>query len=598
MAGKELDSRTDLFSFGAVLYEMATGRQAFSGNTSGVIFHSILEKNPAAASRVNPELPAKLEEIISKALEKDREVRYQHAGDIRADLKRLKRNTSSGTTAVNVEALARPWWRKKSAGISVAVILLLAVGAAGARYAWMSRGQAIGSVAVLPFSGANSDPGTEFLQEGISDGITDALSQVPNLKVMSSSSVFRYKGKQSDPQQAGKDLKVDAVLTGRMVQGGDTLAVNAELVNVADGTQVWGARYSTKLADASNLQLEIVRDVSEKLRLRLSGEQHQRLDRRPTENAEAYQFYAQGRHEIDKGTDASWKKAAQFFQQAIDKDPNYSAAYAGLADAYGILGSVSDIQPKEAFEKAKAAANRAITLDDRLADAHASLGYVDWFTWEFGAAERELRRAIELNPNLAIAHLFYSRYLTSLGRFNDAEKELGRAQELDPLSLQVMFDAGQLFYFQRQYDQAIAQYQKLTEIDPNYATAYLYMGEAHFGKGEYAAGVQAATQYSIAGGYSAVAAEAKQVYAKSGYRGLLQHRISLQNDPGNLEFYFPWQVATDYARLGDKENAFLWLEKCYSERQGMEFLKIDPALDSLRSDPRFTDLVRRVGFPQ
>jgi eukaryotic-like serine/threonine-protein kinase len=597
VAGKELDSRTDLFSFGAVLYEMATGRQAFSGNTSGVIFHSILEKNPAAAARVNPELPAKLEEIISKALEKDREVRYQHAGDIRADLKRLKRDTSSGTTAVNVTVPRAPWWRKKSAGIAVVVILLVAVGVV-ARYGWMSRGQAIGSVAVLPFTGSGSDPGTDFLQEGISDGITDALSQMPNLKVMASSSMFRYKGKENDPQQAGRDLKVDAVLTGRMVRSGDTLAVNAELVKVTDGSQIWGERYSKRLADVSTLQQEIVRDVSDKLRLRLSGEQHQRLERHATEDAEAYQFYVQGRHEMDKFTDASWKKAAGFFQQAVNRDPRYAAAYAGLAEAYGILGSESDLPSKEAYQKANAAANRAIALDDGLADAHASLGFVDWLTWEFGAAERELRRALELNPNLAIAHLYYARYLGSLGKFSEAEKEMDRAQELDPLSLQVTLAAGQTFYFGKRYDQAVAQFQKVLEIDPNYITVHLGLSDSHFAKGEYAEAVEEALLYAMASGYPAIAAEGKQAYAKSGHRGVLEHRISKESDPGNLEFYYPWQVAQDYARLGDKDKAFLWLERCYAERAGLVFLKVEPALDSLHSDPRFADLVRRVGFPQ
>jgi tetratricopeptide (TPR) repeat protein len=322
------------------------------------------------------------------------------------------------------------------------------------------------------------------------------------------------------------------------------------------------------------------------------------LERRPTEDPEAYQFYVQGRHEMDKFTDASWKKAAEFFQRAIDKDPSYAAAYPGLADAYAILGSVSDLPPKEAYQKANAAAKRAIALDDGLAEAHASLGYVDWFTWEFGAAERELRRAIDLNPNLAIAHLYSSRYMATLGRFGEAEKELDRAQELDPLSLQVMYDTGQLSYFRGQYDQALAELQKVTEIDTNYATAYLYMAEAHFAKREYAAGVQSAAQYSVSGGYPTVAAEFKQAYARSGYRGALQYRISRQNDPGNLEFYFPWQVATDYARLGDKEKAFLWLEKCYAERSGLMFLKVEPALEGLHSDPRFADLMRRAGFPQ
>jgi TolB-like protein/Tfp pilus assembly protein PilF len=472
------------------------------------------------------------------------------------------------------------------------------VGVIGALYAWVSRSQAIGSVAVLPFTGSGSDPGTEFLQEGISEGITDALSQMPNLKVMASSSVFRYKGKENDPQQAGRDLKVDAVLTGRMVQSGDTLAVNAELVNVADGSQIWGERYSKKLADISGLQQEIVRDVSDKLRLRLSGEQHERLERRPTEDAEAYQFYVRGRHEMDRVSDAGWKKAAGFFQQAVDKDPSYAAAYAGLAEAYGVLGEESDLPSNEAYPKANAAANRAIAIDDRLAEAHASLGSVDLNTWEFAAAERELRRALELNPNLAIAHSHYARYLWSLGRFSEAETELDRAQELDPLSLQVAFQAGRLFYFWRHYDQAIAQFQKLLELDPSYATAHLGMSGAHFAKGEYAEAVEEGRLYLIASGYTAVAAEAKQAYAKSGYRGALQHRISKQSDPGDLEFYYPWQVAQDYARLGDQEKAFLWLEKCYAERVGLLELKVEPALDSLHSDPRFADLVRRVGFPQ
>jgi eukaryotic-like serine/threonine-protein kinase len=597
VAGKDLDARTDLFSFGAVLYEMATGRQAFSGNTSGIIFHSILEKNPAAVSRLNPELPAKLEEIVGKALEKDRDVRYQHAADIRADLKRLKRDTTSGTSAVNVALPATPWWRKKSAGIAV-VAVLLALGAVAARYGWLSRGRTISSVAVLPFTGSAADQGTEFLQEGISDGITDALSQMPNLKVMASSSVFRYKGKTNDPQQAGRDLKVDAVLTGRMAQSGDTLAVNAELVNVADGSQIWGEQYSRKLADVPGLQREIVRDVSDKLRLKLTGEQQQRLERHPTENAEAYQFYVQGRHEMDKFTDAAWKKAAGYFQQAVDKDATYSAAYAGLAEAYVILGEESDLPSREAFEKARAAANRAITLDDGLAEAHASLGYVDWNTWEFAAAEREFRRALDLNPNLAIAHFYYARYFMSLGRFNDTEKELQRAQELDPLSLAVALQVGYLSYLRHRNDQAIAQLQKVLEIDPNYATAHLAMFAAYVAKGDHAEAAEEASQYLATTGNPKFAAELKQAYAKSGFRGVLQYQISKRSDPGNLELYYPFTVALDYANLGDKDKAFFWLEKCYADRVGLLDLKVEPALDSLRSDPRFADLVRRVGFPQ
>jgi len=601
VAGKELDARTDLFSFGAVLYEMATGRQAFSGSTSGIIFHSILEKNPAAMSRMNPELPAKLEEIIGKALEKDREVRYQHAGDMRADLKRLKRDTSSGTTAVNV-AVPAAGWRRKLVGIAVAVVLLLAVGGIGARSWWTKRSQVIGSVAVLPFTESSADPGTEFLQEGISEGITDALSQMPNLKVMASSSVFRYKRKEkekeNDPQQAGKDLKVDAVLTGRIVRSGDTLAVSAELVNVADGSQIWGERYNEQMADISALQQEIVSDISSKLRLRLSGEEKQRLARRPTENAEAYRFYLLGRRELDKFTDQGWKNAAQYFQQAVDKDPNYAAAYAGLSEAYVLLGYDVDLPTKEAYQKARAAAERSIALDDTLAEGHAAFGRYYWATWNFADAEREHRRAIELNPNLAIAHLYYSAFLASVGRFAEAEEQARRAQELDPLSLPINTWLGNLSYYERDFDKAITLFKRVVETDPSHADARLSLSDTYFAKGMCNQGVQEAEAYMELTGYPKIAEHGKQAYAKSGCRGFLLARIAHETDPSDLELYDPFRAALDNALLGDKGKAFYWLERCYTEHVGLGFVKIDPVFESLHSDPRFADLLKRIGFPQ
>ncbi len=595
--GKELDARTDLFSFGAVLYEMATGRQAFSGSTTGIIFNSILEKNPAAVSRVNPELPAKLEEIIAKALEKDREVRYQHAGDVRADLKRLKRDTSSGTTAVKAAAPAA-WWRRKSAVIAVAAVLVLAVGVIGARYWGMNRNQAIGSVAVLPFTESSADPATEFLQEGISEGITDALSQMPNLKVMASSSVFRYKGKDGDPQQAGKDLKVDAVLTGRMVRSGDTLAVRAELVNVADGSQIWGEHYDEKMADISALQQEIVSDISSKLQLKLSGEVKQRLGRRPTENAEAYKFYLQGRQEMDKWTDSSWKKAAQYFQQAVDQDQNYAAAYAGLSEAYVLLGANVDLPTKEAYEKARVAAERSIALDDTLAEGHAAFARYLWVILDFAGADRESRRAIELNPNLASAHQEYSRYLTSIGRFAEADEQGRRALELDPLSLQINSWLGDLSYFEHDLDKAIALYKKVLETDPNYPYPHLGLSDAYFVKGVCEPAVKEVMTYMDLTGYPQLATEGRQAYARSGCKGFLLHRIVIESDSSKLEFYEPTRAASDYALLGDKEKAFYWLERCYTEHAGMVWVKVDPVFDSLHSDPRFADLLKRLGFPQ
>ena len=594
--GKELDARTDLFSFGAVLYEMCTGALPFRGNTPGLIFNAILERAPVAPIRLNPDVPVELERIINKALEKDRDTRCRSAAELRADLKRMKRDTTSGTSAAAVVAPRR--WRRKTAVVAAASVGVAAVGFVLARYELPGRAQSISSVAVLPFTGSSHDANTDFLQEGVTEGITDTLSQMPNLKVMSSSSVFRYKRGDGDPQKAGQDLKVDAVVTGRIVQLGDAVAVNAELVRVVDGTQIWGERYNEKLADVAALQQEIVTNISSRLRLKLSGEERQSLAPRTTENAEAYQFYLQGRREMAKADDPGWKKAAQYFQQAVDKDPDYAPAYAGLAEAYGILGYVEDLPPKEAYEKAQAAARRAIALDDGSAEAHAIFGFVHMIRWEFDLADRELRRALDLNPNLPRVHFYYSWRFAALGLFRQALEEERRAQELDPLSLQLNTWAGEILILQHENDRAIAELQKVLEIDPKYSAAHRLESDAYFAKGMCEQGVQEALTYTEIAGYPEVATEGRQIFAKSGCKGLLLYRIRKESDPAQLEFYFPIQVAQDYARLGDREKAFEWLEKCYSDRVGLVLVRFDPAFDGLRSDTRFDNLMRKVGLLQ
>jgi serine/threonine protein kinase/tetratricopeptide (TPR) repeat protein len=598
VAGKDLDARTDLFSFGAVLYEMATGRQAFSGNTSGVIFHSILEKNPPSISRLNPELPSRLEEVIIKALEKDREVRYQHAADIRADLKRLKRDTSSGTVSAPVVRKAAPWWRAKPAWTAGTITLLAISALVGTRYGFRTQQLSIGSVAVLPFSGLSSDPNTEFLQDGITDGIIDTLSQMPNLRVMSSSSVLRYKGREADPQKAGKDLHVDAVLIGRIAQRGDLFSVNAELVNVADNSQIWGEQYSEKMADISALQQEIVRDISDRLRLKLSGAEKERLTKRPTANPEAYELYLRGRHEMYKWTGAGFRKSVEDFQQAIDKDPGYAAAYAGLADGYSLLSNEGYLPAKDAFQKAEAAANRAIALDDSLGEAYLALALVHWSTYKFNDAQREFRRAIELNPNSSLAHQRYSAYLVSLHRFSEGLSEERRALELDPLNLHANNRLGEIFLFQGDYDRAIEQWRKSLEIDPTHPEALYYVSYWYQVKGQYDEAMNYLGQALTNEGHADIAAENKRVYAASGWKGVLRKRIERASNPANKRFYDPYDVADTYAYFGENDKALLWLERAYAEQIPMSFLMVDPELDHLRSDPRYKDLVRRIGFPQ
>jgi eukaryotic-like serine/threonine-protein kinase len=593
--GKDLDVRTDLFSFGAVLYEMATGQQAFSGKTSGVIFHSILEKTPVQAAKLNSAVTPGLQEIIAKALEKDRDLRYQHASEILADLKRLKRSSTPVIDTIDREAQKQPRWSKR-VFLSIATLALFCFGIGLLWSRWGSATKAIGSVAVLPFTGSVSDPSATFLEEGITEAVTDALSQMPNLKVTSSNTVFRYKGRDGDPQQAGRDLRVNAILTGHMSELGDTVAVNAELINVADGTRLWGHRYSENKANIPSLQQEIVSDISERLSSRLSESDKKRLARPLTENADAYRLYLQGRRQMNLWNDTSWKKAAEYFQQAVDKDPNYALAYAGLSDAVGMLGYNMDLPPKDAYERARVSAERALVLDPNSAEGYSALGNWNWMTHNFPKAESLHRRAIELNPNLALVHLHYSRLLESQGRFAEGEEQNRKAQELDPLSLQANSEEGDLHYYEGDFDGALVRHQRVLEIDPTYADAHGSISMDYFAKGMCDHAVQESILAVDLTGPQELATKIKKGYAAAGCKGFLLARISMSTDPNRWDLYFPLQVAADYARLGDKERALYWLDRCYEEGGGMNFVKVDAAFSNLRSDPRYADLLRKIGF--
>ncbi len=462
---KELDARTDLFSFGVVLYEMATGTQPFRGETSGVIFESILNRPPVAPVRINPEVPHKLEEIIQRALEKDREVRYQSAAEMRAELKRLKRDIESQNVLAPTEAETgkrplRLLW-------ALPAIALLAAGVLAWRFSrpHTSDGAAIHSVAVLPFVNASKDPEMDYLSDGMSAEITNSLSRLSNLQVMASSTVARYKTRQDDPQGVGRELHVDAVLTGRVAEHGDKLDVGAELVNVTTGAQLWGQRYERGVNEASQLQAAITSEVASQLQPRLSGSQRESIAKAGTSNAEAYQLYLKGRYHEEKYTRADVNTGNEEFRRAIQLDPNYAAAYAGLAYSY-VIANDFFLSPNDSMPPAREAAKKALQLDELNPEAHIASAWVKWgYDYDPAAGEADLKRAIKLAPRDGSAHWTYGYFLVLGGKTEAGIEEGRRAVALDPASLETNAFLGGDLYYGHRYDEAVKQLRTTIDMD-------------------------------------------------------------------------------------------------------------------------------------
>jgi eukaryotic-like serine/threonine-protein kinase len=603
--GKELDARTDLFSFGAMLYEMATGLLPFRGDTSGVIFESILNRTPAPVVRLNPDTPSKLEDIISKCLEKDRNLRYQHAADIRTDLQRLKRDTEPSKAAASATAPARWTHRTKLIGAAAFVFVIAATVVAAFFFNSGDRAS-LNSVAVLPFFDASGDPNAEYISDGITEGIIDRLSGLPNLKVISRTSAFHYKGREIEPRKVGKELGVEALVTGRVIQRGDDLSVSVELVDAREDKQLWGEQYEVKLADIVSVQQRIATAVSGNLRVRLTSEEKTRLAKSSGTNPEAYRLYLKGRYHANQTTAAELKKGIEYFQQAIDKDPDYALAYAGLADSYSSLGGGwMYLPPTDSFPKAKAAAMKALELDDTLAEAHAALAYAVFFAdWDWPRTEREFKRAIELNPNSALSHDRYAECLKTRLRFNESIAEAQLAQELDPLSPDIVSQLGNVYLMARRYDESIAQYQKALDLNPNLPVVRCMLALAYAMKRMYPQALaefdKIADQDKVtAAGNQFVAGTLGWVYAVSGRRAdalKIAQEFKDLSAHAYVDFYWSGVI---YAGLGDKDESFRLLEMSYQEHAAaMPYLAIDPFFYGIRSDPRYTDLLRRMGLPK
>jgi serine/threonine protein kinase/tetratricopeptide (TPR) repeat protein len=597
--GDALDARTDIFSLGLVLYEMATGRQAFGGGTGGAIIEAVLTRPPVSVRSINPEIPPALEAIINRTLHKDRDQRYLHAADLVADLQRLKREIDSGLPdreAVTGSPLGSTADPPSSPGQPISRSSTLQTGSFRApRVA-----KTIGSLAVLPFENVSRDPENDYLSDGITASLINNLATVPKLRVIAQSTVFRYKGREIDPQVVGRELNVRAVLTGRMMQSGGSLRIGTELVDVATGSLLWGAQFDRKPGDIFVIQDEISSEISGKLRLRLTHAEKKRLVKRHTEDAEAYRLYLQGRHHWERWTEEGFYKAIGYFHQAIQHDPSYALAQDGVADCYVLLGWNSYLPPKDAFPKAKAAAMAALEIAPDLGEARTDLAAVLWLhDWRWAEAQREFQRSLELNPCYPTANHYYAECLMTMGRNADALTRMKTSLELDPLSLIINVAIGWAYYHARQYDEAVRQLLRTVELDPHYPMTYWILGLIYRETARYDLAISAGEKgVNLSGGSPLMRAALAQTFATAGAPEKAIQIVDELNELAKERYVAPHFFAGIYVGLGEHDRAIEYLEKsCAEHCHWLIYLHIDPSMDDLRSDPRFRDLLRRVGLP-
>jgi len=573
--GHKIDQRSDLFSLGVVIYEMLTGRLPFDGSSTTEIIDSIIHKEPIAIARFNYDVPPELERIARKCLEKDRQRRYQTAREVSTDLRNLRRDGGPGeATNASGTGKSQPGRRSRSR-------------------------KAIDSLAILPLVNASGDPDAEYLSDGITESIINTLSQLPKLRVMARSTVFRYKGGEVDPQVVGRELGVRAVLTGRVLQRGELLIIKAEMADAGDGSHLWGEQYSRKLSDIFTIEEEISREISEKLRLKLSGAEKKQLAKRYTENSEAYQLYLKGRFHWNKRTEEALQKGIDYFRQAIESDPGYALAYAGLADSYNILASYSAVAPKDAFPMAKSAASRALELDTELAEAHTSLAFARFgYDWKWAESEKEFKRALRLNPGYAMARNWYAVTVVAQGRFDEAFDQINRARELDPLSLPINTNAGWLLHLARRYDEAIEQYLKTIELDEGFGLAHRRLGQTYEQTHMYnEAVIEFQKAVKLSGEDVELLSARGHFYAMLGESEKAKEVLELLEERATSTYVPAYLVARVHLGFGDNDRVFEWLNKACDERYGyLAYLNVDPMFDNVRSDPRFAELVRRVGL--
>ena len=585
--GQAAKASSDIFSFGCVLYEMITGRRAFARETAAQTMTDILERHPPPLAASAENIPGALQKLVDRCLEKDSDKRIQHAGDLAHALR------DALTAPETASRRTIPWTRW---AILFAAAALAAVAAI---YIANRPERPPDSIAVLPFLNASGNPDMEYLSDGITETLINSLSQIPSLAVMSRNSVFRFKGHENDPQTAGQKLKVQTVLTGRVVQRGDDLSISAELTDVRTNRQLWGDTYKRKLTDILALQDEISTEISDRLRFKLNGEDRKRLTKRYTQNTEAYQLYLRGNYYWHKRTLEGFNKGIDYLQKAIDTDPNYAPAYAGLADLYTNMANYNYalLAPRDALKKVRAAAGTALQIDDNLAVAHGALAFAiyEW-EWDWPVAEKEFKRAVTIDPALAGAWHWYAHYLMTMKRVDESYRAGRRGLELDPLDMPNNAHQGWHFLFIRQYDRAIDLLKKTIEMDPNFPVTQWYLGLAYEQSG---AVPDAISQFEncvkITAGRPAMLALLGHAYAVANRKSEARAIIDRLNAASKERYVPSYPIATIYAALSEREQALAYLERAYDERDSwMPNIALDPRFDALRSEPRFQSLLRKL----